>query len=218
MSNCIVSEEGASDFAFRLRFFQTMHTHIHPAVIEELFRKSANTLECLELEQQHAIASLTLIGLYGSLPLVAANIQTLRITNAYSALVPFLASCTALKRLELTFEVNPELATAIFKVLPTPLEDLYIEAGRYSGGTMVLEDVARGLDYRSLSCLERLHLQQDVITESLQNGSFSGQDKMAEALRAKLKAHNTTVVAVSCVLPRFPSTIDLSNLTDTSCN
>ncbi|KAJ7612498.1 hypothetical protein DFH06DRAFT_1243460 [Mycena polygramma] len=198
LSNSSVSPDSESDFPFRLRFFQTMHTYIHPEVMEQLFRKSANTLECLELEQQHAIDSPTLIGLYGYFPLVAANIRILRITNAYSCLVPFFASCTALRRLELTFEVTPQLATAIFKVLPTFLEDLYVEAGYFSGGQLLLSDVVRGLDYPSLSHLQRLHLQQDVIDDSA-NDRFHGLDELVEleALRAKLKARDITVLAIS---------------------
>ncbi|KAJ7612522.1 hypothetical protein DFH06DRAFT_1243545 [Mycena polygramma] len=197
LSNSSVSPDSESDFPFRLRFFQTMHTYIHPEVMEQLFRKSANTLECLELEQQHAIDSPTLIGLYGYFPLVAANIQILRITNAYSCLVP---SCTALRRLELTFEVTPQLATAIFNVLPTFLEDLCVEAGYFSGGQLLLSDVVRGLDYPSISRLKRLHLQQDVIDDSIEaNDRFHGLDELVEleALRAKLKARNITVLVIS---------------------
>ncbi|KAJ6581490.1 hypothetical protein B0H19DRAFT_1115440 [Mycena capillaripes] len=192
VSNSSVLEEGASDIPFRLRFFQTMHTQIHPTVIEELFKKSANTLECLELEQQHGMISPTLLGLYGYTNLVAPNLRALRITNAYSSIVPSLAACTSLRRLELTFEATPELATAIFKILPTPIEDLHVEAGRFSGGTLVLDDVARGLDYPSLSRLKRLHLQQDVIVESLQGTG----GRVAEALLVKLKARSIQVVAI----------------------
>ncbi|KAJ6591529.1 hypothetical protein DFH09DRAFT_1306268 [Mycena vulgaris] len=191
LSNCTVSEEGVPGFAFRLRFFQTMHTWIHPAVVKELFRTSADTLECLELEQQHGKDSPTLLGLYESLPLVAGSLQTLRITDSYDFLVPFLASCTALKRLELTYEVDAELATAIFKALPAPLEDLYMEAGQFSGGLMVLDDIVKALGYSSLSRLKRLHLQPDVIAESL-----SGREKRAAFLQGTLKARNITVVPI----------------------
>ncbi|KAJ6493537.1 hypothetical protein C8R47DRAFT_1118634 [Mycena vitilis] len=200
LSNSSVSPDSESDFPFRLRLFQTMHTYIHPEVMEQLFRKSANTLECLELEQQHAIDSPTLIGLYGYFTLITANIQILRLTSAYSCLVPFFASCTALRRLELTFEVTPQLATVIFKVLPTFLEDLYVEAGYYSGGQLHLSDVVRGLDHPSLSRLKRLHLQQDIIRRLIEaNDRFHGPDEFVEleAQRAKLKARNINAFAIS---------------------
>ncbi|KAJ7433265.1 hypothetical protein FB451DRAFT_1314499, partial [Mycena latifolia] len=121
VSKSTILEEGESGFPFRLKFFKTLHTNIHPAVVEALFRRSADTLERLELEQQHAQGSQTLPGLTKAFPLVAANINALRITNAYSSILPLLASCTVLKRLELTVEVTADFATAILQALPTPL-------------------------------------------------------------------------------------------------
>jgi len=192
VSNCSISDEGESEFPFRLRFFRTMHTRIHPAVVEELFRKSAKTLECLELEQQYEMDSPTLVGLDDSFPLVTANLRTLCIDGAYTSLVPFLASCTALKQLELAREVDAEMAIAIFEVLPTYIQDLYLEKEpAYSGdepsADLLLDAVSRGLEYPSLSRLERLYLKRALI---------ESKDQMGEEFRAKLKAHNINVVAV----------------------
>ncbi|KAJ7446691.1 hypothetical protein FB451DRAFT_785509 [Mycena latifolia] len=199
VSNSTILEEGESGFAFRLKFFKTLHTNIHPAVVEALFRRSADTLERLELEQQHAQGSQTLPGLAEGFPLVAANIRTLRITDTYGFIVPFLGACTALKRLELTFELHAEFATGILKALPTPLDDLYVEAALASGGLRVAEAVVRLHDYPSLLRLGRLHLKEDVITDLLEvPGS------QAEELHAALKAHNITVLAVSSLFHRCP--------------
>lgn len=179
-----MSADGASDrFAFRLRFLQTMFTHMDPTVLEELFRNSAGTLECLELDQNPAKE--TLQSLCKSFPHVAGTIHTLRISDAYLLLVPGLEGCTALKRLELVDVVAASLITAIFKILPSPLDDLYMETLRDSSSPGALDHILQAFHVPSLSRLKRLHVEQDTIAD------------MAESMRLILKVRNIAVLAVS---------------------
>ncbi|KAJ7509454.1 hypothetical protein B0H11DRAFT_2216370 [Mycena galericulata] len=153
---------GLLGLPFRLQVFKTEHSRMSPSVVRELFCRSADTLRCLDLSQQHAMDSPTLPVLYKSFPCVAAGIRTLRMTTAYAHLVPHLAECTRLSRLELPYEMTPELATEIIDLLPAPLEDLYMQAGLWSGGPRVLSHVVDALDCPSLSRLQRLHLREDL--------------------------------------------------------
>ncbi|KAF7356699.1 hypothetical protein MVEN_01004600 [Mycena venus] len=166
---CWIPVGQTCDFAFRLQSLQLMYSDIHPTVMENIIRKSVHTLQCLELDRRYRRDSRTLFGLYKHFHVVAANIQVLRIAEPYSSLVPFLASCVALRQLELGSKLDIESATAIFKVLPAPLEDLYLETdedqpAEFSIVSFFLDTVSQG-EYSSLSRLSRLHLKQYLINE-----------------------------------------------------
>ncbi|KAJ7509449.1 hypothetical protein B0H11DRAFT_2216366 [Mycena galericulata] len=193
VSNSAVSVAGPLKFPFRLRLFKTMQSDIQSPVVEELFRSSASTLECLDLAQQHAMNSSTLPGLYQGFPSVATSIRVLRMTNAYAVLVPHLAGCTGLSRLHLAYEMAPDLVTGILNVLPAPLEDLYVEAGRWGGGFMVLRSVIDALDCLSLSRLERLHIPDDLFTDLNLNATWGSQKSM----RGIITARGIALLAVS---------------------
>ncbi|KAJ7509455.1 hypothetical protein B0H11DRAFT_2184077 [Mycena galericulata] len=165
LESSTVSVDGPVDFPFRLRVFKTRHSKIHSTVVQELFRSSAGTLECLDLAQQYVKDSPTLPGLYESLSSVAAGIRALRMTDPFALPVRHLAGCTALSRLDLALEITPEVATAVLNVLPAPLEDLYMEAGRSSGGLTMLSHVIRALNCPSLSHLERLHIPENLFSD-----------------------------------------------------
>ncbi|KAJ7504338.1 hypothetical protein B0H11DRAFT_1981744 [Mycena galericulata] len=188
------------DLSLRLRFFQTMHTHIDAPVISALFRSSADTLECLELEQQNAKDSPTLLGLDVSFPLVAHTIRTLRIAKAYAFLVPRLAACTALRQLELARDIDASLATAIFKVLPMSLEDLYLGVGTDHGMTL-LNGTVRALSFRGLASLKRLHLPHGTMFNGLSDRRMGLPEakREIESVRTILMAHNVSVLAI----PRY---------------
>ncbi|KAJ7760505.1 hypothetical protein B0H16DRAFT_1532510 [Mycena metata] len=137
-SRCTISEfeAGEFDFAFRLRYFQTMHTQIHASVIEELLRKSATTLEGLALEQH-----------WRSSPTV--EIPSVFIPSA-------LASCTSLKRLKLSDDMH-ECVAPMFHAVPTSLQDLTIV-----GKKADIDWIAPLLGLPSLQRLERLHLEHEA--------------------------------------------------------
>lgn len=199
MRNCNVPAAGPLEkleFPFQLRSFHTTLTEIDPTVVEELFRCSSGTLESLTLQQQLDLDGPTKRGLYASFPHVAAGIRTLSITNDYYLIVPRLAACTSLSRLILTSEVNPGFATAIFRVLPAPLEDLHSEKRRtvWKGpsGLDVLWSIIDALDNPCLSRLKRLHLPPDMVGSSLDVSREGG-----ESIRSTLKSRNIAVIVVS---------------------
>ncbi|KAJ7765500.1 hypothetical protein DFH07DRAFT_955745 [Mycena maculata] len=170
LRHCTVSAEGTTSFCFRLRLFQTFHTCVDPAVIKELFRASASTLKFLEVEEELEQHNPTLQGLYESFPRVAATIRALRITKPYNPLVPLLAGCTALKRLELTDDVGAALAAAICEALPTPLADLSV-VGRPHGVHRVLDGILQAFPLHSLSQLKHiyLHWKHGLVEESMRD-------------------------------------------------
>ncbi|KAJ7765501.1 hypothetical protein DFH07DRAFT_770210 [Mycena maculata] len=198
LSACHVStEDWSGKVVFSLRSLRVVSTKIQPPVLAELLRTSAGTLESLDVDERGAPDTPTLRGLYASFPRVARTVRTLRITDAYTSLVPHLASCIALKRLVLINEIGTHLRP-FFNALSAPLEDLFLESG-----PKMLGDTVQALDCPSLSQLQRLHLGVDIMFDRIWAEwppRFVPRAEF-ESARTILEARNITVLQVVTHIP-----------------